>query len=78
MHGMADHFGSSVDYISEALEARDHLTDLYGITPQDRDPRQVASLNGQLGDALKLAEIHALLNIGQQLQDVRSAIEARQ
>jgi hypothetical protein len=73
---MADHCGSSVDYISEALAARDHLTDLYSIPPAERDPREVASLNGELGDALKLAEIHALLEIGQQLRDVRASIES--
>lgn len=77
MHGMADHFASAVDYIGDALEARDHLTDLYQIPPTDRDARQVASLNGVLGDALKLAEVHALLEIGQQLRDVRAAIEGR-
>lgn len=74
---MADHFSSAVDYISEALAARDHLTDLYGIPATDRDPRQVASLNGELGDALKLAEIHALLNIGQQLEDLHGLFDDR-
>lgn len=71
---MADHYEASVNYCALAVEARDRLTTLY--EQPTRDPREVASLNGDLGDAMKLAEIHAALAIVQQLREVAHAIES--
>lgn len=74
---MADHFASAVDYIGDALEARDHLTDLYELPADERDTRIVAGCHETIRISLKLAEIHASLDVGQQLRDVRAALEAR-
>lgn len=71
---MADHYSAALVHVGEAQEARAHLTDLYRFPEHDR--RVVASLNADLGEALKLAEIHALLDVGQGLRDLRSSIEA--
>lgn len=66
---MADHYELSREHVEDALSARAHLTDLY--QAPERDGRLVAALNGELGDALKLAEVHALLAIAQGLQSLR-------
>ena len=70
---MADHYEASVDYCARVLETRDALNDLYA--DPNRDSREVASLHGDLGDALKLAEVHATLAVVQQLREVAHAIE---
>lgn len=71
---MADHYEAAVDYCARAVQARDALQDLYA--QPTRDAREVASLNGDLGDAMKLAEVHALLAIAQRLDDLSRSIES--
>lgn len=72
---MTDHYAASVDLLESVHDARAHLQDVYALPAEERDARVVARLNAQLGDALKLADVHATLAVAQCLEDVRAAIE---
>lgn len=68
---MADHKGQARECIADAEGIRAHLDDLYRVPSGERDARVVARLNTDLGEALKLAELHALLAISDSIDDLR-------
>lgn len=71
---MTDHYSASVDHVEVVHAVRDDLQHLYRMPPEQRDAREVARLNHQLGDSMKLAEVHALLSVAQGLTDIYHAI----
>lgn len=70
---MTDHRAAAENHIAAHRAAREHLREAYA-SPAGHDPRLVARLNGDLGDALKLAEVHATLAIAQQLNAIRERL----
>ena len=72
---MTDHYSAALSHLSDVEAARTHLSDLYALPASDRDPRLVASLHADLGHALKLAEIHSTLDVGQHLRDLVSVAD---
>lgn len=75
---MADHYQAAIEHRATAIETRKQLRALHD---QADESGRVRRLIGQKYDALrhslKLAEIDALLSIGQGLRDVVTAIEGR-
>jgi hypothetical protein len=71
---MTDHYSLSVDHVTVVHEVRSDLQDLFRVPPEVRDAREVARLSHQLGDSLKLADIHATLAVAQGLTDIYHAI----
>lgn len=69
---MTDHRTAAENHISAVHSARDGLRELYR-QPQ-HDSRLVARLNADLGDALKLAEVHATLAVVEQLDHIRARL----
>lgn len=69
-----DHYAMSVTLMEQVEECQDHLADLYGIPPAERDARLVAKLHAESGTALKLAEVHATLAVAQQLRELHAAV----
>lgn len=71
-----DHYTSAIDHRQAAEEARDQLVTLH---EADRGGveirRRIAQHYDRVRHSLKLAEIDALLSIGQALRDLRSTIE---
>lgn len=62
----ADHYAQALDHIAAVHEARESLRELFGRQRRnagDRNPAEVARLNSDLGDALKLADVHATLAV---------------
>lgn len=70
---MTTHTERSLAHIQAVTDARERLRDVYAEAHQ-RDERpavaQIAVLHGQIGDGLKLAEVHALLAIGEAVQNL--------
>lgn len=67
---MADNKTLAREHITEADRIRTHLDDVYRVPSYDRDARLVARLNTDLGEALKLAELHSLLAISDSIDDL--------
>lgn len=68
----SDHYSQALDHIHAVQETRESLREMY--REQHRDPRDVARLNGDLGDALKLAAVHADLAIVEAIDNLADVI----
>lgn len=69
---MTTNHQKALAHISAVKAARDALGDLY--RDPNRDARHVARLNSDLGDGLKLAEIHATLAVADELRLVQTTL----
>lgn len=70
-----DHYSQALDHINAMLESRQSLRELY--RDDDRDNREVARLNHDLGDALKLAEVHATLAVVEAIDNLVDVLDER-
>lgn len=71
---MADHYLKTLEHLDVAAESRDDLREEY--RKPVPDPQRLRHLNAVNGRSMKLAEVHALLAIAQQLQEISSALDA--
>lgn len=69
--GPSDHTATALTLVAQVEECQDHLNDLYELPSEERDGNLVASLHRESGAAMKLAEIHAMLAVAQQLKALR-------
>lgn len=75
---MADHYSAAMGHRQTAIEARTRLAELHELdTTSSQTRRAIGHYYDRLRNSLKLAEIDALLAIGQGLRDVVTAIEGR-
>lgn len=73
-----DHYEAALGHRATAVATRETLVRLHDQHGDDvRVKRVIASKYDELRQALKLAEIEALLAIGQGLRDLFGAIEGR-
>lgn len=76
---MADHYEAAMRHRHDAQQARDRLAELHeadrGSSTEIR--RAIGHYYDKVRHSLKLAEIDALLSIGQGLRDVVTAIEGK-
>lgn len=64
---MTTHGDMARDQVEAVRTQADLLDELYGSRVKP-DPREVAAAHQKLGQAIKLAEVHALIHIGDQLE----------
>lgn len=69
---LMNHQDLSESHVAAVRAARDALRDLY--RNPNRDHAVIARLNADLGDALKLAEVHATLAVVDELRGIRKAL----
>ena len=67
MSPMSTHYARALEEISNARGAIEHLDTLYRIPHADRPNHIVGKAHSDLGHALALARVEALLEIGDQL-----------
>lgn len=68
-----DHYSRSLDHIQAVQETRESLRELY--RDPGRDPRDVARLSHDLGDALKLADVHATLAVVEAIDNLADLLD---
>ncbi len=71
---MADHYLKALEHLDIAAEARDDLREEY--RKPVADVQRLRHLNAVTGRSMKLAEVHALLNLGQRLEEISAALDA--
>lgn len=70
---MTNHYEASMRHIDRVTSVRERLRDLYAQSlelDQPADRNMVGLLHGELGDSLKLAEVHATLAVAQKLEQL--------
>lgn len=70
-----DHYSKALDHIHAVHAARECLREMY--RDRTRDPQDVARLNHDLGDALKLADVHATLAVVEAIDNLVDALDER-
>jgi hypothetical protein len=70
-----NHYDQALDHVAAVHSTREHLRELF--RQPDRSPAAVARLSADLGDALKLAGVHAALAEAAQLERIADLLEDR-
>lgn len=73
---MTGHADTARDHVAAAVAQADALDELYA-SPERVAPHLVGAAHDKLRRAVKLAEVHALLHIGDELAKLRQLEELR-